>query len=80
MLYAIKYNNPKGEVTLNLKVHEASAVLRVTNTGPGIAPNPCLLFFEPFYRTDQAHSPTIEGCGLGLSIVQVDRFRARGEY
>jgi signal transduction histidine kinase len=26
--------------------------------------------FDRFFRGDPAHSPTVDGCGLGLSIVQ----------
>ena len=67
---AIKYNAPRGLVTIALaRVHEY-AELTVTNTGPGIAHTSLPRVFDRFYRADQAHSDTVEGCGLGLSIAQ----------
>ena len=67
---AIKYNAPSGLVTIALtRVHEY-AELTVANTGPGIPHTSLPRVFDRFYRADQAHSDTVEGCGLGLSIAQ----------
>jgi signal transduction histidine kinase len=67
---AIKYNAPRGLVTIALvRVHEY-AELTVANTGPGIPHTALPRVFDRFYRADQAHSDTVEGCGLGLSIAQ----------
>lgn len=67
---AIKYNAPRGLVTIALaRVHDY-AELTVTNTGPGIPHTSLPRVFDRFYRADQAHSDTVEGCGLGLSIAQ----------
>jgi signal transduction histidine kinase len=67
---AIKYNATRGHVTIALaRVHEY-AELTVTNTGPGIPHKSLPRVFDRFYRADQAHSDTVEGCGLGLSIAQ----------
>jgi signal transduction histidine kinase len=46
------------------------ALLHVTNTGTPIAPEVLPHLFERFYRGDVAHSNTIEGYGLGLSLAQ----------
>ncbi len=67
---AIKYNHPGGEVRLALHGVEHCAVLVVTNTGPGIAPERLPRVFEPFFRGDASHSNAVEGCGLGLSIAR----------
>jgi two-component system OmpR family sensor kinase len=44
-----------------------AAVLEVTDTGPGLAPEQAEHVFERFYRADQAR--TTGGSGLGLAIV-----------
>ena len=66
---AIKYNQANGRVTVNLVCRNGNAELTVTNTGPGIPPEKLPRVFERFYRGDTAHSDAVEGCGLGLSIV-----------
>ena len=67
---AIKYNVPRGVVTIALSRTDENVELRVTNTGPGIPPESLPRVFDRFYRSDHAHSDTVEGCGLGLSIAQ----------
>ncbi len=67
---AIKYNCPEGRVTIGLSRNNGTAALTIANTGPGISPEKLTRVFDRFYRGDAAHSSDIEGCGLGLSIVQ----------
>jgi heavy metal sensor kinase len=67
---AIKYNQPEGRVDITLSLAADFAVLKVGNTGPGIAPEKLPRVFDRFYRGDPAHSNEVEGCGLGLSIAQ----------
>jgi heavy metal sensor kinase len=67
---AIKYNVPRGSVTIALNRRDENAELVVTNTGPGIPPESLPRVFDRFFRSDHAHSDTVEGCGLGLSIAQ----------
>jgi signal transduction histidine kinase len=49
---------------------ENSAELNIENSGAGIPPEVLPRVFERFFRGDASHSQTVEGCGLGLSIVQ----------
>lgn len=67
---AIKYNQPDGLVELNLVRLPTQAVLTISNTGKGIPPTILPRVFDRFYRGDESHSSEIEGCGLGLSIVE----------
>jgi signal transduction histidine kinase len=44
--------------------------LSISNTGPGIPTEKLSRVFDQFYRGDASHNSAVEGCGLGLSIVQ----------
>jgi heavy metal sensor kinase len=67
---AIKYNQPQGWVIMALQRTAENAELIITNSGPGIPPEVLPRIFDRFFRGDPAHSNTVEGCGLGLSIAQ----------
>lgn len=59
-----------GTITVEIAAvpQEAKAVLRITDTGPGIEANDLGRIFEPFVQVDQSHSRSREGTGLGLSV------------
>lgn len=67
---AIKYNQPRGMVDISLARSGGYAELVIANTGAGIPPEKLPRVFERFYRGDDSHNSTVDGCGLGLSIVQ----------
>ena len=67
---AIKYNQPDGRIAIGLSRNNGTAELTIANTGPGIPPEKLPRVFDRFYRGDPAHNSAVEGCGLGLSIVQ----------
>jgi signal transduction histidine kinase len=67
---AVKYNQPQGRVTMSLRRAGGTAEFTIANSGPGIPPEILPRVFDRFFRGDPAHSPTVDGCGLGLSIVQ----------
>jgi len=67
---AVKYNQPQGQVTVALRRAGDSAEFTIANTGPGIPLEVLPRVFDRFYRGDPAHSPAVDGCGLGLSIAQ----------
>jgi len=67
---AIKYTPDGGTITLSLFRDGGWAVLEVSDTGIGIAPEHIPHIFERFYRVDKARSRASGGSGLGLTIVK----------
>jgi signal transduction histidine kinase len=74
---AIKYTEPNGLIHVDVTLSDGSAVLRVSDTGLGIADDQLAHVFERFYRADAARTRragstdvSSEGAGLGLSIAQ----------
>lgn len=66
---AIKYNRPSGSVNISLTSSEKWAVVKVADTGIGIAPDALNKVFDRFYRADMSRSE-IPGTGLGLPIAK----------
>ena len=67
---ALNYTPAGGTVTVAARYLDDSAVLEVSDTGIGIAPEHHSRLFERFYRLDKARSRDKGGTGLGLSIVK----------
>ena len=66
---AIKYNENGGWVDISLRRRNGDLVLTIANSGPGVAEENQGRVFERFYRGPE-DGGNMEGCGLGLSIVQ----------
>lgn len=67
---ALKYTPHKGSINVSLNREGARAVLRVENSGEGIAPDEITHVFDRFYRTDKSRARESGGSGLGLSIAK----------
>jgi signal transduction histidine kinase len=67
---AVKYNQPQGRVDFSLQGEAIWAVLKITNSGPGLPADLQPRVFERFFRGEASHDSATDGCGLGLSIAQ----------
>src|SRR5262245_30356752 len=67
---AAKYTPTPGHIWLNVEQAGDSVVVRVKDTGIGIAPENLPHVFELFYQVDRSFTRTEGGLGLGLTLVQ----------
>jgi signal transduction histidine kinase/CheY-like chemotaxis protein len=67
---ALKYTPTAGTVTVGLLVEDGRALLRVSDTGIGIAPDLLDEIFEPFTQASTSLDRSEGGLGLGLSLVR----------
>lgn len=58
------------QLTAETRVGSAEAVIRVTDSGPGVPQEALGKLFEPFYRLDEARGRNTGGVGLGLAITE----------
>lgn len=65
---AIKYTNEDGVVTISVKKTSKEVEVSIEDTGVGMSKEAISHIFERFYRQDKSRS--VEGNGLGLSIVK----------
>ena len=64
---AVKYSDSGGEVKVHAQVDDGHVVVRVRDTGPGIAPEHQAQIFEKFGRASGSAKP---GTGLGLFLAR----------
>ena len=68
---ALRHTSSEGEVEVAPKLEDGRVVVRVADTGSGIAPEDLPRIFDRFYREDTARTWTpAAGAGLGLSITK----------
>jgi two-component system sensor histidine kinase BaeS len=67
---ALRATSAGGSVTLSSAVDRTAVVVRVADTGTGIAPASLPHVFDRFWRADSARGRRTGGSGLGLSIAR----------
>ena len=65
----VKFTPPNGRVSVDVRREGDFAILRVADTGCGIAPEALPHIFDRFFRGDPSRSRGDEGAGLGLTLV-----------
>jgi cell cycle sensor histidine kinase DivJ len=67
---AIKFTERSGRVTASACVEGSRLVLRISDTGVGIAADDLKRIGDPFFQAGKTYQRRHEGTGLGLSIVK----------
>jgi len=67
----IRYTRPGGSVAARLRSQDGCVMLKVEDTGIGIAEEDLTRVFDEFYRAANAREYAAEGTGLGLAICKV---------
>ncbi|MCC8023463.1 MAG: HAMP domain-containing histidine kinase, partial [Clostridiales bacterium] len=67
---AVKFTNVDGYISLSAVQEETRVVVRIKNSGAGIAPEELPKIFERFYKVDRSRSLDVKGSGLGLYLVK----------
>lgn len=67
---AVKYTDRGGRITIHTSVEGAQAIVRVTDTGIGIAEDVLPRIFDMFMRSDDSTHRVREGLGIGLTLAK----------
>ncbi len=67
---ALKFTPEGGAVRVTVSEDAGHAVVRVADTGPGIAPDDRAHVFDRFYQTGESDSKLQPGTGIGLALVK----------
>lgn len=67
---AAKYTDPGGQIWVEVEGTADTAILRVRDTGVGIAPELLRRIFDMFTQADRSYARTHGGLGIGLALVQ----------
>ena len=68
---AVKFSPPGGQVRILVTPENGSALVAISDSGPGIPANELPLLFERFFRGSSARRGEVPGAGLGLAICRV---------
>lgn len=66
---AIKYNKENGSIDIAIAEKDSSVIINFQDKGIGLSEKELKRIFDRFYRVDTSRTHSVEGSGLGLSIV-----------
>ncbi len=67
---ALKFTPPGGTVHITVANIPETAIVKIRDNGPGIAPNDLPYIFDRFYRADESRTRATGGSGIGLTIAK----------
>ncbi len=67
---SIRYTHAGGTLDVMVEAQQQHAVLRWSDSAPGVADKDLQHLFDPLYRTEESRNRQYGGSGLGLAIVQ----------
>jgi signal transduction histidine kinase/ActR/RegA family two-component response regulator len=70
MTNAIKYTDPRGEVTVRLTSRDDGVRIAVTDTGAGLNRQEIGRIFEMFHQSRTPHTQSVGGLGIGLTVAR----------
>ncbi len=70
LINAGKYTSPGGRIDVNMRAERDEAVIRIRDTGVGIAPDMLPKIWEMFAQADNASDHARSGLGIGLSLAR----------
>jgi signal transduction histidine kinase len=66
---SVKYKTKDhGKIEIHLSLDNSSAIITMTDDGPGVPQESIAKLFDIFYRVDSSRSETFKGSGLGLAM------------
>jgi two-component system, OmpR family, sensor histidine kinase CpxA len=75
---AVRYAGNAGPITVSGCRDDDSALITVTDCGPGVPEESLQRLFDPFYRVDNSRTRETGGVGLGLTIAKTCVEACRG--
>jgi signal transduction histidine kinase/DNA-binding response OmpR family regulator len=70
ILNAVKYTEPEGRIDVSAEAEISDVVIRVRDTGIGIAPEKLSQVWDLFVQVDESPERTRKGLGIGLALVK----------
>lgn len=67
---AVQHSGGNARITIRGSRADQKAILKISDTGPGVRDDDLPKIFDPFFRTDKSRDRNTGGVGLGLTIVR----------